>query len=41
MPFMERQFLIASIEVELETEQDEIKKNKGEPMWQIIKNFID
>lgn len=28
MPFMERQFLIASIEVELETEQDEIKKIK-------------
>ncbi len=29
MPFMERQFLIASIEVELEVEQDEIKKIKG------------
>ena len=29
MPFMERQFLIASIEVELEVEQDEIKKKKG------------
>lgn len=28
MPFMERQFLIASIEVEVETEQDEIKKIK-------------
>lgn len=28
MPFMERQFLIASIEVELETEAEEIKKIK-------------
>jgi hypothetical protein len=28
MPFMERQFLIASIEVELEVEAEEIKKIK-------------